>query len=150
MYLIQKEINKQGDKYEEKIEALNHELDDIREELNELRHEVEYQNLTELEKEEVAFENAQDISIKFFEKLEKGQIVSLASGSYYYPDENIHISKFEYKHDNIDRENKTESGWEVYGYQKFFAEDEWSSCTFLANDIECSTSDCSGTVKKMH
>ena len=58
MYLIQKGINKQRVQYEEKIEELNHKLDDIRQELNELRHEVEYQNLTDIEKEEVAFENA--------------------------------------------------------------------------------------------
>lgn len=149
-YLSQKEINKQGKKYERKIEVLSHEFDELKEELNELRHEVEYQNLTDLEKEEVAFEKAQDLSVKFFEKLEKGQIISLASGSYYHPDEDIHISKFEYKHDSLDKESKTEYGWKVYGYQKLFAEDEWSSCEFIANDTECSTSDCSGTIKKMH
>lgn len=135
--------------YEGKIEELHHNIDEIREELNELRHDCEYQNLTEFEKEEVAFENAQDISIKFFEELKKGQIVSLISGSYFYPDENIHISRFEYKHDHIDKESKSEYGWEVHGYEKYFEGDEWSSCTLFANETESSTSSCSGTVKKI-
>ena len=92
VYLSQKEINKQGEKYERKIEALSQEIDELKGELNELRHEVEYQNLTDLEKEEIAFEKALDLPVKFFEKLEKGQIVPLASGSYCHPDEDIHIS----------------------------------------------------------
>lgn len=150
LFFIQKEFKNQRNKFEEKIKELSHEIDAVRGELNEVRDVVEYQNLTESEKEEIAFENAKDISINFFEKLEKGQIVSLVSGSYYNPSENIYISKFVYKHDHIDRENKTRFGWEVHGYEKFFEEDEWSSCTLLAHDTGCSTSSCSGTVKKMN
>ena len=105
-YFIQKEINKLSGNFAGKIEEVNQELDEIKEELNELRNKVEYQDLTELEKEEIAFEKAKDISIKIFEKLKKGQKVSLISGSYYYPNENIHISRFEYKYDHIDYDNK--------------------------------------------
>ena len=132
-----------------KIEELNQELDEIRTELNELRSKADYQDLTELEKEEITFEKAQDISIEFFEKLKKGQKVSLISGSYYYPNENILISMFEYKHDHIDYDNKSKYRWEVHGYEKGFDDDEWSSCTFITNETECSTFSCSGTVKKI-
>jgi hypothetical protein len=148
MYLVQKEINKLRGNYDGKIEELSHDISDLREKINELRHEAEYQNLTESEMEEVAFENAQDISIIFFEALKKGQIVSFISGSYYYPDENIHISSFEYKHDYIDKESKSEYGWDVHGYEKYFEGDEWTPCTLLANEAESSTLSCSGTVKK--
>ena len=150
MYAVFTVINKQAANYDNKIEELNQEIDKVREELNEFRNEVEYQNLTNYEKLEVTFDNAKDISIAFFENLEKDQCVSLASGHYYYPDDEIHIHTFEYKHDHIDRENKKEDGWEVHGYQQLFQDYDWSPCTFLADDTECSTSDHTGTVKKMY
>ena len=126
---------------------LYEELKQVKSELNELRDKVECMSLSEDEKEKLAFENAPDLPLLFFEKLEKGQVISLMSGSYYYPSEDIYINKFQYKHDYIDQENKTEYGYEIHGFENPY-DDEWFECTFRANEKECKTEDCAGTVKR--
>ena len=132
------------------IEVLQDESSGLKNDLNEIREDLEGLSLTVHEKEHRAFDNAQNLNISYFEKMEKGQIINLMSGSYYYPSEDIVIDRFQYKHDHINKESKSEFGWEVHGFQKSlsFDGDEWTPCTFLANDQECQTSSCSGTIKK--
>jgi hypothetical protein len=149
LFILQK-IEKNRNKDRNEIKELKEELDRVKNELNELKNDVEGLSLSEYEKEHRAFDNVPNLNIFFFEKLEKGQILNLMSGSYYYPSEEIVISKFQYKHDHIDRENKTDHGWEVHGFKRFSDSDEWTPCTFLANENECMTSSCSGTIKRSY
>lgn len=132
------------------LDNIQDELNGLKNGLNEIREDIKDLSLTEHEKEHHAFDNAQNLNTSFFEKMEKGQIINLMSGSWYYPSEDIVIVRFQYKHDHINKENKTEFGWEVHGFQKSlsFESDEWSPCSFLANDQECQTSSCAGTIKK--
>jgi hypothetical protein len=132
------------------IDSLQDEFNSLKNDLNEIRKDLADLSLTEDEKEHHAFDNAQNLNISFFERMEKGQKINLTSGSYHYPSEDIVIDRFQYKHDHINKENKTEFGWKVHGFQKSlsFEGDEWTPCTFFANDKECQTSSCSGTIKK--
>ncbi|MBN1972677.1 MAG: hypothetical protein JW787_03505 [Sedimentisphaerales bacterium] len=130
------------------IEDLNNELNSIRNDLKKIGKDVEEMSLTECERENRAFNNAPNLDISFFEKMEKDRIINLISGSWYYPSDEIFINRFQYKHDHVDKENKTEFGWEVYGFQRFLACDEWTPCTFFANEKECMTLSCEGTIKK--
>lgn len=152
IYLLSVERDRKRDHKEiiTQIDNLQNELNSLRNDLNEIKDDLESLSLTEHEKEHRAFDNAQNLNISFFEKMEKGQIINLMSGSWYYPSEDIVIDRFQYKHDHIKKENKTEFGWEVHGFQKSlsFENDEWTPCTFLANDQECQTSSCSGIIKK--
>jgi len=152
LYLLSVENDRKRNHKEivSQFEILQDELHSLKNDLNESRENLEDLSLTEHDKEHRAFDNAQNLNISYFEKMEKGQIINLISGSYYYPSEDIIIDRFQYKHDHINKENKTEFGWEVHGFQKSlsFEGDEWTPCTFLANDQECQTSSCSGTIKK--
>jgi len=139
---------RERNRHKSEIETLHEALESVNSELNELRDKIEYMSLPAHEKEELSFENAPDLPLPFFEKLEKDQILTLVSGSYYYPSDDIYITRFQYKHDYIDRENKTEHGYEIHGFQKLFNNDEWAPCTFLSNENETSTLDCAGTIKK--
>lgn len=132
------------------IDSIQDELNGLKNGLNEIREDIENLSLTEHEEEHRTFDNAQNLNISFFEKMEKGQIINLMSGSLYYPSEDIVIDRFQYKHNHINKENKTKFGWEVHGFKKSlsFEGDEWTPCAFLANDQECNTSSCSGTIKK--
>lgn len=148
LFIFLQIIERNRSKDRNEIEELREELDRVKNELNELRDDVEDLSLTEHEKEDRAFENAPNLNISFFEKIEKGQILNLMSGSYYYPSEEIAISKFQYKHDRIDKDNKTDHGWEVHGFERFLDSDEWTPCIFLVNENECMTSSCAGTIKR--
>lgn len=152
LYLIKMERDRKRDHKEIiiQVDSLQDELNSLKNDLNEIREDLEDLSLTEHEKEHRAFENAQNLNISYFEKMEKGQIINFMSGSYYYPSEDIVIDRFQYKHDHINKESKSEFGWEVHGFQKSlsFEGDEWTPCTFLANDQECQTSSCSGTIKR--
>ncbi len=130
------------------IQSLKDELSSLRNDLNEIGKDIEDMSLTEHEREHRAFDNAPNLNISFFEKMEKGQIKNLMSGSWYYPSEEIVINRFQYTHDHVDKENKTDHGWEVYGFERFLDSDEWTPYTFLANENECMTSSCAGTIKK--
>ena len=144
------EIQREHNRIIARFDGIEDDLDNFMNDFNEIRQHLEDLNLTEHEKEHLAFDNAQNLDLSFFEKMEKGQIVTLTSGSWYYPSENIVIDRFQYKHDHINKESKTEFGWEVHGFEKSlsFETDEWTPCTFLANDKECQTSSCTGTIKK--
>lgn len=148
LLIIFQKIDRNRNKDRNELNELKEELDRVKDELNELKNDIEDLSLSEHEKEHRAFDNVPDLNISFFENLEKGHILNLISSSYYYPSEEIVISKFQYKHDHIDKENKSEHGWEVHGFERFLDSDEWTSCTFLANENECMTSSCSGTIKK--
>jgi len=150
IYLLSVERDRKRDHKEivSQIESLQEELSSVRNDLNEIREDIEDMSLTKFEREHRVFDNAQNLNISFYEKMEKGQIINLMSGSYYYPSEEIVIDRFQYKHDYIKKENKTEFGWEIHGFQKLFNRDEWTPCTFLADEHECQTSSCSGTIKK--
>ena len=148
LFFWHQSLERERKRSKSEIEELYEELERVKSELNDLRDKVECMSLPEHEKEELAFENAPDLPLLFFEKLEKGQVVSLMSGTYYYPNDDIYITTFQYKHDYIDQENKTEHGYEIHGFEKFLNGDEWSACTFLANEKECNTWDCAGTVKR--
>jgi len=82
-----KEINIQIDSIQDELNGRKNGLTEIREDLEDL-------SLTEHEKEHRAFDNAQNLNISFFEKMEKGQIINLMSGSWYYPSEDIVIDRF--------------------------------------------------------
>lgn len=153
IYLLSVERDRKRDHKEivSQIESLQEELSSLRNDLNEIREDIEDiedMSLTKFEREHRVFDNAQNLNISFFEKMEKGQIINLMSGSYYYPSEEIVIDRFQYKYDHIKKENKTEFGWEIHGFQKLSNGDEWTPCTFLADEHECQTSSCSGTIKK--
>ncbi len=124
----------------------------VNDEISALREKLEYENLTDLEKEQLIFEDAPNLPLSFFEELKKGQVVSLMSGSYYYPSTDLLVYRFQYKHDYIDKENKTKHGYEVHGFDKSsepdIVNDEWSERTLLAENDQCHTSSCAGTVKK--
>lgn len=74
----------------------------------------------------------------------------LISKSYYYPNEEPFFDKFVYKHDHLDEMKRTNFGYEVHGFRRFSPLDEWSPCMFLATEKECSTWDCSGTIKRLY
>ena len=148
LLIIFQKIERNRNKDRNELNELKEELGRVKHELNELKDDLEDLSLTEHEKEHRTFDNAPNLNISFFEKLEKEHIVNLMSGSYYYPSEEIVISKFQYKHDHIDKENKSEHGWEVHGFERFLDSGEWTPCTFLANENECMTSSCAGTIKK--
>jgi hypothetical protein len=136
-------------KINSQLDNFQAELSSFRDELQKISDDMENIILTEYDREHQTFENLPNLNISFFEKLPKGQIINLISGSYYYPSEEISLSRFQYKHDHIDKNNKTEFGWEIRGFEKFYDDDEWSPCTFLADENECQTSSCSGTIKKV-
>lgn len=150
IYLLSVEKDRKRDHREivSQIEGLKDELSSLRNDLNEIGKDIEDMSLTEDEREHRVFDNTPNLNISFFEKMEKGQIINLMSGFLYYPSEEILINRFQYKHDHVDKENKTDLGWEVYGFERFLDSDEWTPCTFLANENECMTSSCTGTIKK--
>ena len=150
IYLLSVEKDRKRDHREiaSKIESLTDKLSSLRNDLNGIGKDIEDLSLTEHEREHRAFDNAPNLNISFFEKMEKGQIINLMSGSLYYPSEEIVINKFQYKHDHVDKKNKTDHGWEVHGFERFLDSGEWTPHTFLANENECMTSSCAGTIKK--
>ncbi len=137
------------------IRLINNKVDtsilEITDSLNDIKNKIENiennNQYTDEEKQELHFEDSQNLNLEFFEKLKKGTVLRFISGSYYHPSDNLILTKFKYKHDHVDKTKKGQFGWEVHGFEKTSPEDKWAPCFFFANEKDCSTSSCSGTIK---
>jgi hypothetical protein len=140
-----------------RLEDISSQLDDaktnlknLQQELEDLKVEFEEVNVNEDEKEARFFRSLPDLNASFFKGLQEGQVLDLIGGSYHDPHDEMVISRFQYKHDHVKKESEKGSIYEVHGFMKINSDDEWSSCMMLANEQQCETWDCSGTVKKLN
>jgi hypothetical protein len=96
------------------------------------------------EKQAERFHDAPDLNVEFFKKLEEGRVLSLMSGSYIYPEEDIFIDVFEYKHNCVDQIGYK---YEVIGFSRHGPFEEWTPIKFDADEKECRTFTNEGTIK---
>jgi uncharacterized coiled-coil protein SlyX len=128
------------------------EIEDLKDKVEDLKDEFKETSLTDEEKEARFFRSLPDLNASFFKSLQNGQVLDLISGSYYYPHDEIFIRRFQYKHDHIADSTyllSSKATYEVHGFERLSSDDEWSACMILANEDECTTSSCSGRVKKI-
>ena len=151
IFSITEIIRSQKRKHESIIEDYEYEIEDLKNDLKEAKSEItqlEYDNLSDQEKEAICFHEKPDLDISFFKSLKKEQVVKLVQGSYCYPENDIFISEYLYKHDHVDTSPVDGGfGFEVHGSRRYNHDDEWQPCTLLADNRGCSTISCSGTIK---
>ena len=92
-----------NNKVDASILAITDNLNDIKNKIEDIENNSQY---TDEEKQELRFENSKNLNLEFFEKLEKGTVLRLISGSYYHPSDNLILAKFNYKHDHVDKTKK--------------------------------------------
>ncbi|MBI4458785.1 MAG: hypothetical protein HY648_01835 [Acidobacteria bacterium] len=95
------------------------------------------------------FKCARAITLADARRWAHGDTMRLISKSYYYPTEGPSLADFEYRHDRVDTAEQNGFGFEVLGWRRFSSTDEWTPYRFLANEKECTTSSCEGTIRKL-
>ncbi|MCX6901151.1 MAG: hypothetical protein NT105_20950 [Verrucomicrobia bacterium] len=133
-----------------KLDGLSDSLEDMKNEFKELSlklDQVEWNTLSEYEKNQTRFENAKPLTLSHLRQLKAGATMRLMSQEWDYPSEQADHSVFEYKLDHID-ETTTHDGYNtVHGHWRFSVEDEWAPYDILANEKESVTRTRGGTVK---
>ena len=95
------------------------------------------------------FKSAQAIALDDVRRWAQGDTMQLISKSYYYPAKEPDIVDFEYRHDRVETTERNHFGFEVHGYTRWSLTDEWTPYKFLANQEECTTSLCEGTIRRL-
>lgn len=95
------------------------------------------------------FESAAPIKLEDVLRWPQGERLTLIVCSYYYPLEEPSIDVFEYLHEKIDMATQSKFGNEVQGYSRWSSAEEWKPYKFLANQEECTTSSCEGTIRRL-
>ena len=111
---------------------------------------VEWSLLPEDEKQKKRFEQLPDFFLADVRALKEESVVHLVSKSYYSPLEFPVFNQFEYKHARLDESASPEFGVEVHGFSRSDPTSKWSPFVFLAKPDGCTTSSCSGTIKRGH
>lgn len=135
------------------MSALQSQEEALRKEKEELQHKFRLLLLPETEKRwRIELEDFQErpmLTLTFLRKLEPGAVLHLKSCRWLWPHDEPFFEQFHYKHERIDEESLGQFGRTVYGYQRSSEETPWEEFHFLAQDDEASTSDCTGTIKRL-
>jgi hypothetical protein len=110
---------------------------------------IEYNTLSKVEKECLAFEQARPLTLEMIRTFKPGDVFQLISKSYHYPSEEPEVDKFQYKHELVDEGKQPNHGYEVNGYRRFLACGDWEPFHFLASEKESQTWSCEGTIRRL-
>lgn len=142
---LERLISRRADEHERRLSEVAENLEKVSEEVSELREQL----MTPSQKEKRRYDRADRITVSDVREWKEGQIFQLVSCSYYYPSDEAMVDVFDYKHGHIDESEPTRWGFPVQGFSRIAAPDEWQPLSFLAEEDKCSTSDCTGTIRRM-
>jgi hypothetical protein len=124
------------------FDALSNDIEDLRGIVNEIK---DVSVMTDEERERYCYENCLDLNVEFFNRLNKDQVISLVSGSYFYPSDEIFIERFKFRLLNVSNDD-LDGKYKVSGLRENY-DNDWEPHEILCDYNECVTLDHSGDIK---
>ena len=144
-------LSSRSGRMDQTLAAISAKTEQVTEQLTlmkDLLESVEWRTLPEEERQKRLFDRLPALTLLDVQKMKAEMVVSFVTKSYYYPSDFPVFDQFQYKHGGIDDTKATDFGFKVNGSSRQTPSDEWKPYSFFAKLDECTTSSCSGIIRR--